>query len=231
MAYSEILEWQIASIFIIFAASLASYLLTLRVVEKSLADDSNENSTVVQKSDDSNENSAVAVPRQDVSSSIVIFESFKSSDVLNLIKCFSAGIIFGVATMHLLADGQESLAEYYPAYPLGLALFSVGILITMMFDHVAFFFLEKFIKVTVHQSFDGEANENPNDSNDLERKKHLDKKKDLLNACVLEAGIAVHSIIFGFAMGAIDNSKDQEGYTKSLHEVKILFAIYVIHQV
>ena len=294
---SETLKWQIASILVIFATSFAAYIATLFLIRKSensidlqmagpfeLFDHDHRNdhcdleicskndfvvNTQGSNTEFMHDHSPANVDHMRNGSLPMSNKSRFFNCLKTLIKSFSAGIIFGVATMHLLAEGQESLNEYYPDYPLGLALFSTGILVTLCIDHIAFYFLDVLnnkkgdqISTTsnnetslqtpscAHYSCSGETscslelsdvpinpiikNHNSEVSEQINDK--FNKQKDLVNSIVLEAGIAVHSIVMGFAMGALSNTEheheDGDGEEESHgHEIEILFAIYIIHQV
>ena len=64
------------------------------------------------------------------------------------------------------------------------------------------------------------------DSSNSKRAEALNslEQKALVKAYILEAGVAVHGVIMGFGMGALNNS----GKTA---ELEILLVVYVCHQV
>lgn len=57
-----------------------------------------------------------------------------SQNGFSILKGFSAGVILGVALLHLLNEGIVVLSEFYE-YPVGLALAGVGVFISFMLGH------------------------------------------------------------------------------------------------
>lgn len=138
--------------------------------------------------------------------------SFGASTCLILLKCFSAGIILGVSTMHLLADANETLTEQYPEYPLSFLFLSTGLLITLGIDQ---WILYSMAMNTYTQSCESESKA---------KEINWTQTKALVKAYMLEAGVAVHGIIMGFGYGTLNG-------TSNLPEMRILFIAYIFHQV
>ena len=104
------LTLQVSAIFVIFATSLLAFLGMLML------------SSVPERIEDKeiNDNDRSVRSRNRSSSSLPPLEShlsYLSPYTIQIITSFSSGIILGVATCHLLAEGSSDLSAHYPDYP------------------------------------------------------------------------------------------------------------------
>ena len=65
----------------------------------------------------------------------------KESVHFKFFKSCAAGVMLGIALMHLLPEADEALADASPDYPLAFALTAFGIVLNLTLEHVALMFL------------------------------------------------------------------------------------------
>ena len=158
-----IFDLGIASIFVIFGASAASFMISMALTDRMRSAakcPTNSESPISDVSLDHDHchssahvdhNVGVALDHGKLSTNLadqgvsVLLSSFTRM----LIKSFSAGTLLGLVTMHLLADAHENLLDLYPDYPLALVVFSVGCILTLGVDEIAL----ALISVHVNNSF------------------------------------------------------------------------------
>jgi zinc transporter 1/2/3 len=143
-----------------------------------------------------------------------------------ILKAFSAGVIIGVALLHLLAESVSELSGV-TSYPLGLAMSMAGIVFTLGLDEITHYILARTtsgelstgIKSTeAIQLSETSSAKHPDEMiNDLENDSNRNKRDDehavvgrsadqdraLSKSLVLEVAIAVHSVIIGFGFGSL----------------------------
>ncbi|GMI87871.1 zinc transporter 1 precursor [Hibiscus trionum] len=167
------------------------------------------------------------------------------NNIFFLIKAFAAGVILSTAFVHILPDGYESLSspclseKPWGVFPFPGFLAMVAAIATMMIDTFATSFYKKshFNKAlpvngdeemtgdhrghvhvhthATHGHAHGSAAVVPQDS---ESSHHLIRQR--IVSQVLEAGIVVHSVIIGMALGASQSAKT----------IKPLVAALTFHQ-
>ncbi len=151
-------------------------------------------------------------------------------DKILILKSFAAGVILGVALLHLLVESIEELE--FISYPVGIVSMSFGIMLSIGIDQVALHAIsntENYVKREAHETAPAET------CVDIERQCNSvahpvrsrasiehNQSKRLIKAYVLEAAIAVHSIIIGFGYGSLLES-DYEA-------IKVLFVAFTFHQ-
>ena len=92
------------------------------------------------------------------------------------IKSFSAGIILGVAFLHLLAEAIESLSEY-AEYPVGLAMALLGFLATLALEQLA---LHTMLSISINKKAQYDISAvNQHDHNHNSYHTHDSKKSNL----------------------------------------------------
>ena len=122
---TEVGGLKIAAIFVFFASSLlAFYFPTFLTVTFNICKNNS-------RSDHEHEHSG---GDSDVA------EMLENSENFQLLKSFSAGIILGVALLHLLPEGTEILSEKVD-YPLSTAFVCIGCLFTLAIDQIAVYLL------------------------------------------------------------------------------------------
>lgn len=117
---SEVEGIKVAAIFVFFAASLLAfyfptYLVTLNIC-KNIPHDHHDHKHFGDDDDD-------------------VAEILESHENFQLLKSFSAGIILGVALLHLLPEGTSILSEKLE-YPLAFAFVCIGCMFTLGVDQV-----------------------------------------------------------------------------------------------
>ena len=170
-----------------------------------------------------------------------LYESNVSTPLV-LIRCMAAGIILGVAIMHLMADGQQFLQTQISlaTYPLGLLFLGIGIFITLGIDQIAMSSMASAMANRADRELQGiedvEMNNNYINDNDKSSSSSISKsnmiesegeavsdadRKALVKAYILEAGVAVHSVILGFGLGTMSKTT----------AIEVLVIVLVFHQV
>ena len=182
-----------------------------------------------------------------------IQELFKSniSMPLVLIRCMAAGIILGVAVMHLMADGQQLLQTQVSlaTYPLGLLFMGVGIFITLAIDQIAMSSMANAIAdndaqevTTLRVQDTNTKNTNTSSSSSSSNSSSSSRygtsimdrdvlsseaeivtdadRKALVKAYILEAGVAVHSVILGVGLGTMSK----------IAAIEVLLIVLIFHQ-
>ena len=78
---------------------------------------------------------------------------FAKSPFYLVMRMFGAGIMLGVAFIHLLADANESLTTVYPGYSaLSMVLATAGCILVLSTEHAALYFMDR---VSAHRAFNG----------------------------------------------------------------------------
>jgi zinc transporter 1/2/3 len=81
-----------------------------------------------------------------------------TSDAFQITKSVSAGVILGLAMMHLLPDANEDLAEAIPDYePLAFSLACLGIIIVLAVDQVIYFIKPDMKKNVIPEAVPGDS--------------------------------------------------------------------------
>lgn len=144
----------------------------------------------------------------------------------SVLKGFSAGVIIGVALLHLLKDSISFLTEY-TSYSLGLAMAGVGMFVSFILDQISkemmhrlphtddYYVLPTEIPLSTSSSPDATVIDVSNNGDEF-----VDLMVALKKAVVLELTCAIHSIIIGFNVGAMTDSS----------QIKILMFALIFHQ-
>ena len=151
------------------------------------------------------------------------------SDAFRITRTFAAGIMLGVGFIHLLADGVAKLTDVSLDYPpLGFTLATVGAMIVLGFEQVAVMLIsnvnvdddnaksptltDKNIEENVSdpshtlQVIGSIVHENPGscDHNHAIRMiAGTDSLNVIVKAYMMEISVAIHSIIIGIALGSL----------------------------
>eukprot|EP01041_Mallomonas_annulata_P011674 gene11674-24451_t len=132
----------------------------------------------------------------------------------SMLRSFSAGIMLGVAFIHILAEAADELPYLYPDYPaLPYTLATVGIIFTVTLENIAMAFLKQ-------PNAPKSEHEHSRDSVNLAA-----ESKDffiLVKAYSMEIAIAVHSVVIGISLGAEADD--------SLQTIKALTIALSLHQ-
>lgn len=123
MAYSS-LDLRIAAIFIILTSSSLGVALPLLHAKLYLVEENNNNKIAMINKDDNN--------KDDNNNG----NDKEESGLLKCMKACAAGVMLGIALMHLLADAQEDLSQVQPNYNLSYAITSLGIIINLCIEQV-----------------------------------------------------------------------------------------------
>jgi zinc transporter 1/2/3 len=113
MAYSS-LDLRIAAIFIILTSSSLGVALPLLHAKFYLVGEINNNNKIDKE----------------------------ESDLLKCMKACAAGVMLGIALMHLLADAQEDLSQVQPNYNLSYAITSLGIIINLCIEQFVLIYIQ-----------------------------------------------------------------------------------------
>jgi zinc transporter 1/2/3 len=158
-----------------------------------------------------------------------IFKSWR----FRILKAFSAGIILGVALLHVFPEANASL-EQLIAYPLCSALLGAGIILTLGFDQIALHALHAWPSKEsddeerkIEEATEVVCDLPPRVGQESgERSRHLrhDYKdaRALSKAIIIDVSVAIHSIVLGFGFGAL--GKDEAA------TLKVLIIVLCIHQ-
>ena len=151
------------------------------------------------------------------------------SDAFRITRTFAAGIMLGVGFIHLLADGVAKLTDVSLDYPpLGFTLATVGAMIVLGFEQIAVMLISSVnvnddnAKLPTDTAKNIEANdsgpsqtlqvigsvvhENPGscDHNHAIRMiAGTDSLNVIVKAYMMEISVAIHSIIIGIALGSL----------------------------
>lgn len=150
-----------------------------------------------------------------------------------MLKAFSAGIILGVALLHVFPEANSSL-EQLIAYPLCSALLTTGMILTLGFDQIALHALHAWPSEESEEEARQREEANKvvcdlpprigQESGERSRYLRHDYKdaRALSKAIIIEVSVAIHSIVLGFGFGALGND---EAAT-----LKVLIIVLCIHQ-
>ena len=168
------------------------------------------------------------------------------------LKAFSAGTILSVGVVHLLADAIETLSDLEVSeYPVALTLTVVGISITLGVEMCALSLMTginekvstnddtKEVSLSeIENNNHDDKNDDKNDDNNHHHHEHtcleehihghtmvVDKNptKAIVKSIILEACIALHSIIIGISLGGMDKQADSSS-------LGVLIVAYAFHQ-
>ncbi len=120
---TEVGGLKVAAIFVFFASSLLAFYFPTFLVTLNFCKN-NSHSDHEHSGDDD------------------VAEMLENNENFQLLKSFSAGIILGVALLHLLPEGTEILSEKVD-YPLSTAFVCIGCLFTLGIDQLAIYFLTR----------------------------------------------------------------------------------------
>ena len=122
MTLDSSLDLRIAAIFIILASSSLGVALPLLHSKFNLLGESNNNNNNNNNNCDDNNK--------------------EESELLKCMKACAAGVMLGIALMHLLADAQEDLSQVQPNYNLSYAITSLGIIINLCIEQVVLIYIQ-----------------------------------------------------------------------------------------
>mmetsp|Transcript_35593 Transcript_35593/g.70767 ORF Transcript_35593/g.70767 Transcript_35593/m.70767 type:complete len:381 (-) Transcript_35593:273-1415(-) len=71
----------------------------------------------------------------------VVASNGKESSMFRCLKAGAAGVMLGIALMHLLPDADEDLSEVYPDYSLAFALTAFGVVLNLTMEQAAVMYL------------------------------------------------------------------------------------------
>lgn len=192
MDYS--LQLRIASIFILFCASLLGVVLPL----------------YFSSSDSSGEETAAS------------HKSMAESDGFRITRTFAAGVMLGVGFIHLLNDGVDKLTSVSLDYPsLGFTLATVGAMIVLGFEQIAVMLIGRVDVGSIKLSELKHVEAGRGTDNELEvlgsdtirgscDHNHAidmiagsDSFSVIVKAYMMEISVAIHSVIIGIALGSL----------------------------
>lgn len=110
---------------------------------------------------------------------------------LGYANAFASGIILGVGLLHMLPDAHRSLHAFYPDYPVAFLLAAL-----------AFFFLLLVEHVLLQQRGHHHGKLAPHGQHELADEVAVHASEHQLASYVLMAGLSVHSVLTGIALGA-----------------------------
>ena len=197
----------------------------------------------------------------------VELKSLDQEPLFFILKSISCGVIIGVALLHLLPDGDESLSTHY-SYPVSYLMAGVGIIISLTLEQFSMWLvsttsasLKQRNTIDNSQNLENPLHEDPTipsriksneRASDFINAKHSlgsstaemvaasraqsvceadmlvqifadsNDIKTLIKAYILECAIAVHSIIMGISLGAMNSNEKGS--------IKVLMIAYSIHQ-
>ena len=155
------------------------------------------------------------------------------SDAFRIMRTFAAGVMLGVGFIHLLADGASTLSAVIDSYPaLGYTLATVGTMIVLGFEQVAVMLIGS-VRVIVDgdgakspldadkniesapelEVVDVHSRQNPGscDHNHAIRMiAGTDSLNVIIKAYMMEISVAIHSIIIGIALGSLGKEEELE---------------------
>ena len=196
MDYS--LQLRIASVFILFAASLLGVVAPLYYSSRPKNEQTPENLMLLTE-----------------------------SPTFRIIRSFAAGIMLGVGFIHLLADGVDKLLAVSLDYPpLGYTLATVGAIVVLGFEQIAVTMISRIGTGSETDADSALRNMNDIESNSSEIPQMLDvvevhssKACDhshafnmitgtsslsvIVKAYMMEISVAIHSVIIGVALGSM----------------------------
>ncbi len=110
---------------------------------------------------------------------------------LGYANAFASGIILGTGLLHMLPDSNEALHLIYPEYPVAFLLAALAFFVLLLIEHV-------LLGQRGHQH-GGRAPHGQHEFAD-EVAVHADDHR--LSSYVLMAGLSIHSVLAGVALGA-----------------------------
>lgn len=167
-------------------------------------------------------------------------------DTFRIIRSFAAGIMLGVGFIHLLADGVFTLAEINLEYPaLGFTLATVGAMIVLGFEQIAVLLISRIdagsqgqlksgnnknddldprLELEVIESAQStEAYKPCNHNHALNMIAGADSLSVIVKAYMMEISVAIHSVIIGIALGSL-------GGPDNLQSLQALIIAICFHQ-
>jgi len=109
-------------------------------------------------------------------------------------NAFASGIILGTGLLHMLPDSAATLGPLFPNYPVAYLLAGLSFLLLLLIEHV-------LLAQRGHQH--GELA--PHGQHELAGELAVHANDKPLSAYVLLAGLSVHSVLAGIALGAQPN--------------------------
>lgn len=176
-------------------------------------------------------------------------KNYLKSDEFCILKALSAGIILGVAMLHLLNDAIDKLQDT-ATYPLAIALTCFGIILTLSLEHLSLHIVEEN-KQSTERVLSAETNscdsvvaeegdckssgyrsfelcvissEKKGEKCVVPFEEGRDVSRAIVKAWVLESSVFVHSIIIGFDIGSLSSATD-------IPTIKVLMVAFSFHQV
>jgi zinc transporter 1/2/3 len=106
-------------------------------------------------------------------------------------NAFASGVILGVGLLHMLPDAHRSLGAIYPDYPVAFLLAALAFFTLLLVEHV-------LLQQRGHHH--GELA--PHGQHELADEVAVHASEHHLASYVLMAGLSVHSVVTGVALGA-----------------------------
>lgn len=106
-------------------------------------------------------------------------------------NAFASGIILGTGLLHMLPDAHETLHELYPDYPLAFLLAALAFFALLLIEHVV-----------LGESGHSHGDRTTHGQHELADEVAVHAAAQHLAAYVLLAGLSVHSVLSGIALGA-----------------------------
>jgi len=160
----------------------------------------------------------------------------EESEVVKCMKTCAAGVMLGIALMHLLADAQEDLSEVQPNYNLSYAIASLGIIINLSIEQGVLIYIQSLpdsepLSSSLPDSERVSSSSLSPTNDDAERMttvesheemiSHHEHENDLIKNLIkfnnlraiitlysMEISISVHSIIIGVGIGLLSGQEN-----------------------
>lgn len=106
-------------------------------------------------------------------------------------NAFASGIILGTGLLHMLPEAHEALHEIYPGYPLAFLLAALAFFLLLLIEHVL-----------LGQSGHSHGDKTTHGQHELADEVAVHAAAHHMSAYVLLAGLSIHSVLSGIALGA-----------------------------
>ncbi len=106
-------------------------------------------------------------------------------------NAFASGIVLGIGLLHMLPHAHEALHETYPGYPLAFLLAGLAFLVLLLVEHVL-----------LAQGGHHHGERAPHGQHEFADELAVHAGDHRLSSYVLMAGLSIHSVLAGIALGA-----------------------------
>ena len=146
-------------------------------------------------------------------------QSLATNDGFRIMRSFAAGVMLGVAFVHLLFEGNEKLSEVSIDYPaLAFTVATMGTMFVLGCEQL----MATFLRVPV-ENLDASPEESNEHSYALKTIARSDSLSVIVKAYMMEFSVAIHSVIIGLALGYMSGKEN-------LEELQVLIIAIVFHQ-